>query len=211
MASLSQKLEYFIGWSLTSIRHHDNKLFTKTQPFNQRPEPIITVISPEYESQEKELQLRHTPMGDNVFPHLKWEILDAERDRGKESIVEYLVVVEDPDAPLPMPVVHGIYYGIPQSKTSLSPENFKPSPEGNGLLSGGFKFGRNRMKNIWGGPKPVIGHGQHRYMFQIVGLRSALDEDTLGEMPTRADFEKAIVNKVVAWGVWIGTYERNLP
>ena len=140
-------------------------------------------------------------MGENLFPHLKWETVDAEPYRVKEPIAEYLVVVEDPDAPLPMPVVHGIYYGIPQTKTSLTAEDFEQSPDGCRLLRGGFKFGQNRMKNIWGGPKPVLGHGQHRYMFQVVGLRSALGENTLSERPTRTDIERAIQNKVVAWGV----------
>ena len=66
------------------------------------------------------------------------------------------------------------------------------------------------MKSVWGGPKPVLGHGLHRYMFQVVGLSSDVEGGKLSKVATRAELERAVDRKVVAWGVWIGTYERKL-
>lgn len=117
------------------------------------------------------------------------------RSDGGDSPVEhliasYMLVVEDPDAPLPAPVLHGIYSANPRDKTALSPEDFDPVVDEGNLLRGGFRFGRNRMKSIWGGLNPVLGRGPHTYMVQAVGLRSTLDEGTLSPMPTRAEMER---------------------
>ena len=211
MPSLSEKIEHLIGRSLASIRQHDAKLFTKAQAFTDQPEPTIAVLSPECGStDDAQLQTAHTPMGANRFPQLEWHAMDAGRTRAEGLVAEYLVVVEDPDAPLPAPVVHGIYYGIPGGKTALSPKDFEPLPDGGNMLRGGFRFGRNRMKSIWGGPKPVLGHGPHRYIFQVVGLRSTLDVGMLGQAPTKIDLERAVEGKVAAWGQWVGTFERKL-
>ena len=40
-------------------------------------------------------------------------------------MAQCLVVVEDPDAPLPRLVVHGIYYTMPSNKTTLQPEELQ--------------------------------------------------------------------------------------
>ena len=125
-------------------------------------------------------------------------------------LLEYLVIVEDPDAPLPQPVVHGIYYGIPNNKTTLVPDDFQPSSGKGKSLGGGFKFGVNRPGNVWSGPKPVLGHGLHRYMFQVIGLKSKMEEGRLGDNPTKAHLEKAVEGNIMSWGMWIGTYERKL-
>ena len=50
------------------------------------------------------------------------------------------------------------------------------------------------MKSIWGGPKPMLGHGPHRYSFQVV------DVGMLGQAPTKIDMERAVERKVAAWG-----------
>lgn len=149
-------------------------------------------------------------MGANRFPQLKWHVANTDRETVDDIVAEYLVVVEDPDAPLPAPVVHGIYYAVPRGRITLSPEDFEPIQDGSNMLRGGFRFGRNRMKSIWGGPKPVLGHGSHRYIFQVVGLRSTLDEGTLSRIPTKAELERAVEGKVVAWGLWVATFERKL-
>ena len=208
MPPFLERFEAAIGWLLFSIRGHDAKLFTKTPSFQDYPTPTITVTSPECGESGSQLQLHHTPLGANQFPQLKWtyDITAAAMEGAK--IAEYIVVIEDPDAPLLMPVVHGIYYAIPESKTELHPEDFRSVSEAKSTLSGGFKMGSNRRKNIWSGPKPVLGHGQHRYMFQVVALKSSLEGEKLSGIPTRAELESAIRGKVVGWGMWVGTYER---
>lgn len=198
-----QRIEYAIGRALSSVRGHDAKLFIKGPVFKAHPEPTFPVTSPE--CGESKLQVHHTPMGENRFPELKWD-----PPASAEEISEYLLVVEDPDAPLLMPVVHGIYYAIPATKTLLQPKDFEPVSEQKNMLRGGFKFGGNRMKTVWGGPKPVLGHGSHRYMFQVVALNSSIDQKTITEIPTRAELEKSIEGKITGWGMWTGTYERTM-
>ena len=210
MSSLSDKIEHLIGRALASVRHHDAKLFTRTHAFRDQSEPTIVVTSPECETPDTGLPIDTTPMGANRFPHLKWHMIEIDGKSEEAHIAEYLVIVEDPDAPLPAPVVHGIYYAIPRGKTTLLPEDFEPVQDGSNMLSGGFRYGRNRKKSIWGGPRPVLGHGPHRYMFQVVALRSTLDVDSLSQIPTKTELERAVEGKVVAWGLWVGTFERKL-
>lgn len=112
--------------------------------------------------------------------------------------------MEDPDAPLPSPIVHGIYYGISGESKEFGGEGVVPS---GGLKAGkGFKVGRNRKGTVYIGPRPVLGHGVHRYMFDVVGLREELVG--LNECPTKEELVKAVEGKVVGWGRWMGTFER---
>lgn len=203
MPLLIERIEHIIGRALASVRGHDAKLFIKASVFKDHPEPSFSVTSPECE--KSKLHVDHTPMGQNRFPQLKWD-----PPTSANEIVEYLLVVEDPDAPLPMPVVHGIYYAIPATKTLLQPEDFESISGAKNQLRGGFKFGANRMKSTWGGPKPVLGHGSHRYMFQMVALNSSINGKTISQVPTRGELEKLIQGKVIGWGMWTGTYERRM-
>lgn len=210
MPSFLQRVEALLGRSLVSIRGHDTKLFVRTPAFTDHPEPTLSVASPECGASMSELQIHHTPLGENRFPQLQWEPPSSAKQIGPTEIAEYLIVVEDPDAPLPMPVVHGIYYAIPPSKTLLLPEDFDFVSDDKKSVHGGFKFGSNRMKSVWGGPKPVLGHGLHRYMFQVVGLGSSIEQTFASDIPTRSELERAVEGKVVGWGMWVGTYERKL-
>lgn len=210
MPSFLERVEDALGRSLVSIRGHDNKLFVKTPAFINHPEPTISVASPECGASMSKLQIHHTPLGENRFPQLQWGPPSSADETAQTGIAEYLLVVEDPDAPLPMPVVHGIYYALPPSKTLLLPEDFGAVLEAKNTVRGGFKFGLNRMKSVWGGPKPVLGHGLHRYMFQVVGLGSSIEGRVSSEIPTRSELERAVEGQVVGWGMWIGTYERKL-
>ena len=60
------------------------------------------------------------------------------------------------------------------------------------------------MKSIWGGPKPMLGHGPHWYLFQL------MDVGMLGQAPTKINMERAVEGKVAARGQWAGTFERKL-
>ena len=216
MPKISERIESFLGGVFASVKNHDAKLFIKSPVFRDHPEPTIEVTAPEYGASGSALDVDTTPLGRNQFPALQWvpssnrpeATTSANSASGQgNSIVQYLLVVEDPDAPLPSPVIHGIYYAIPMTKTSVEPGDFEIAGS-SGSLRGGFRYGANRKKCAWSGPRPVLGHGVHRYMFQVVGLKAALEG--LGVIPTRQEIEKAIEGKVVGWGMWIGTYERSL-
>lgn len=123
-----------------------------------------------------------------------------------------MLIVEDPDAPLPTPIAHGVYYAIPVDILSVDALSFDrvAGDDANGL-KGGFKFGQNRMENVYGGPRPVLGHGPHRYFYQVIALSEKLDPNSFATgTPTREELAKAVEGKVLAWGVWIGVFERKL-
>ena len=233
MPSILERLEAFLGRKvLFSFRGRDAKLFVNSAPFTNHSKPTIQVASPECGPSQSSLLLSHTPLATNRFPELQWSVSSILQ----AQIAEYVVIVEDPDAPLPSPVVHGIYYAIPSNKTSLLPADFELSSTPNNAfesvsktinrgrgndeeipasnsLRGGFRYGLNRMKNVWGGPKPVLGHGPHRYFFQVVGLTETVDWDTAGTnksgLLNKAQITRIIDGQVAGWGVWIGTFERS--
>lgn len=210
MPSFLERVENALGGAFASYRGHDDKLFVRSQGFKTHPEPTITVTSPECGESNSQLHLHHTPLSENRFPDLNWSPRASTDGNSHSAIAEYLIIVEDPDAPLPMPITHGIYYAIPPTKTQLTSADFAAVSGSRNDLHGGFKYGLNRRKIIWSGPKPVLGHGQHRYMFQVVGLSSRIEREDSSNIPTRAELEKAVEGKVVAWGMWVGTYERRL-
>ena len=117
-----------------------------------------------------------------------------------------LLVVEDPDAPKPMPFVHLIMYDIPPQTTSL--------PEGtiiNGQLSEqsydlGLKLGTNTLfKPEYMAPSPPPGHGPHRYHFQLIALDLEL---SYSQAPTLIEIKADIEHHVLAFGELVGIYER---
>lgn len=58
------------------------------------------------------------------------------------------------------------------------------------------------------GAKPIIGHGEHRYLFQVIALNQPLDLALLGDTPSKAKMADAVVGKVAGWGCWVGRYNR---
>ena len=76
-------------------------------------------------------------------------------------------------------------------------------------LKGGFRYGKNRRGNIYIPPKPLLGHGPHRYFFTIIALREPINSSNLSELPTAEEVAAEIEGKVVGWGEWVGVYERN--
>ncbi|KAM0797129.1 hypothetical protein BDR22DRAFT_965720 [Usnea florida] len=127
-------------------------------------EPTITITSPECGPSKSSLQIYHTPLGENRFPKLTWNPLapkTGESSPRRAIITEYLIIVEDPDAPLNPS--HTVFITPSQpSKTQLAPGDFAAVSGSRNDVHGGFKYGLNRRKTSWSGPKPVLGHGQHR-------------------------------------------------
>jgi phosphatidylethanolamine-binding protein (PEBP) family uncharacterized protein len=96
-------------------------------------------------------------------------------------VSEVVLIMQDPDAPLPRPVVHLIATGIPPECSSLSEGALSPA------ASRTINFGRGSFGRIgYAGPRPVRGHGVHRYLFQIFALAERLavhaqNSETLGK------------------------------
>ena len=224
MAPLGLHIESLLGILLSPLRAHDSKIFTSSQSptasCSALPTPTITIHSPEVGPSGSKLSFRHTLFAKSQFPELEWTLpaeLAGEDEKGEKKVKEYLLIMEDPDAPMPTPVVHGLFYGIDGSRTRLADSDFEKVDEGvagsgksTHVLRGGFHYGQNRRGEIYTGARAIMSHGIHRYHFQIVALGKRVDWEKVedGKVLTRKEVEEAVRGKLVGWGVWIGNWER---
>lgn len=73
-----------------------------------------------------------------------------------EKVKEYLILVEDADGPIGVPIMHGGFYHIPPTKISLGPEDLlKAKGEKRHIVQGGFKYAKNLRGSVYGGPRPL--------------------------------------------------------
>ncbi len=61
------------------------------------------------------------------------------------------------------------------------------------------------LQRAWLPPDPPPGHGEHRYVFQVFAL---MPGPSFPSPPGRREFIEVILNRAVAVGCLIGTYER---
>jgi len=201
-------LEYYLARLLYNSKGRDAKLLTHGALFQNMPQNIH-VESPELGPSGSHLdRVKHTQYGANKFPELKWT-LDASHTDAQADVKEYLLLVEDPDAPIPIVPNHGLYYAIPPTTTHLRSEDVTLQKEEGGAkwLKGGFRLGRNLRGTVYSGPRPPVGHGEHRYFFQVVALKETLDTATLSPVATKAELVQAIEGKILGYGIWIGVFE----
>jgi Raf kinase inhibitor-like YbhB/YbcL family protein len=154
--------------------------------------PELRLSSPAFEPGGR-LPLRYAGagVGENVSPPLRWTDVPAQAR-------ELVLVLEDPDAPLPSPFMHLILFGIAPDRTELS----------EGALSIGAcagRFGVNTFRRReYAGPRALPGHGPHRYAFQLFALGQALDP----HVATRRQFAEAAAGNVLARGRLDVLFER---
>ena len=133
-------------------------------------------------------------VGDNASPQLSWTQVP-------EDAAELILVVEDPDAPLRRPFVHLIAAGIPASTAGIA----------EGMLCAGnasslFVLGLTTFhKAGYSGPRPLPGHGAHRYVFQLFALNQ---QSTIESGTTRDQLVSALVGKIIARGRLEGYFEQ---
>ena len=142
------------------------------------------------------LPLRYTKDGGDASPPIRWSgVPDTAR--------ELVLLCEDPDAPLPTPFVHWVVYRISPAWGSL-PEGLAKDaiPDAPTFVLQGKNTTR---KPGYTGAAPPLGHGAHRYHFQLF----ALDEPIRLEAgATRDEVVRAMEGHVVAKGELVATYER---
>lgn len=135
------------------------------------------------------IPVRHAQEGDNLPPVVSWSALPP----GTESVV---LMVEDPDAPLPAPFVHWILYDLSPTVTRV----------GDMLGARDGVEGRNsKLKVGYVGCAPPRGDGAHHYHFEVFAL-----DTKLGLKPGagRTEVVKAMEGHVLAQGDLVGTYQR---
>ena len=186
-----------IGHALRPFHAGGEKLASNDQQISRAGgiEDFLDVESVVFEA-DGPIPRKYSGEGENVSPPLRWSGIPA-------GAKELVLICEDPDAPKAEPYIHWVLYGLSAQQTSL-PEGI-PATESLAML-GGFRQGRNSAGKIgYTGPMPPIGHGVHRYHFQLFALFEATG---LSNHPDRDELIDAMSGHVLALGDLVGTYER---
>lgn len=139
---------------------------------------------------------RFTADGEGVSPPLFWTGVPE----GTERLA---LIVEDPDAPAPQPLVHALVWDLPPHDGELREGAIRP--DGAGGISGS-DVGRNSYYGEgWLAPDPPTGHGVHHYAFQLFALAPGPD---VGDTPGRGAVVEAMAGRVLAAGLLTGLYSR---
>lgn len=156
--------------------------------------PRLSVSSPAFTFNGR-LPVKYTADGEGISPPITWGDCPA----GTASIA---LIVEDADSPTPHPLVHAIAIdrtpaGRSLAEGDLSAPNDAPSE---------LEIGSNSFfRHSWLPPDPPPGHGEHRYVFQVFALREGAP---LSKALGRKEFIDVILDRAIAVGCLIGTYER---
>ncbi len=182
-----------VGRALRGVRAGFEKIAGEDRAFAETPD-TIALTSAAFEDGGS-IPAQYTADGAKISPPLAWSNLPP----GTQAVA---LLVEDPDAPAPEPLVHLLAWDLPPSQGSVTGGLFK-SPGHDGLNE---DLGKNSyLQAGWLPPDPPTGHGPHLYVFQAFALDKALSFDGT---PGRKRFLEAIEGHVLAKGMLIGTYER---
>ena len=130
-------------------------------------------------------------VGDNTSPQLSW----AGVPPGTRQLV---LVIDDVDVPLPRPIVHNVAVLDP-TITHVDTGALQPGTAGIRLIPGDLRH------HGYAGPRPIPGHGRHRYRFLVF----ALDEPVAESVTKAKALRNQMAGHVLARGVLTGTYERH--
>jgi Raf kinase inhibitor-like YbhB/YbcL family protein len=188
-----EHVPHWLGAMLRNVRAGHARLAAVDPDLTS--DTVIELSSPAFASGAR-LPQRFTADGIGVSPPLIWGDVPA----GTRSLV---LIVEDPDAPAPRPLVHAIVAGIAPDTRQFAEGTI--APDGTGDAASG-DVGRNSyFVEGWLPPDPPSGHGEHDYAFQLFALGEELDLDA---NPGRSALVAAMAGKVIGLGLLIGTYSR---
>jgi Raf kinase inhibitor-like YbhB/YbcL family protein len=189
-----EHVPHLLGGLLRNVRAGHARLAIVREDL-QLPAAAIDLSSPAFANGGR-LPERFTADGEGISPPLVWgDVPGATRSLA--------LLVEDPDAPAPRPLVHAIVWNLPASERGL--------PEGGIARDGsggpdGRDVGRNSyFAEGWLPPDPPTGHGSHDYVFQLFALGETPDP---GDNPGRSKLLDAMAGNILAAGLLVGTYSR---
>ena len=137
----------------------------------------------------------HSEYGLGISPALSWAAVPRARS--------YAIVMEDPDAADPKPVVHWVAWNIPADTRRLPAGVQERDRLTGGALEGIMQGATSRGTVGWYGPRPPKGDRPHRYHFQLLALDRMLD---LPLGATRDQLLAAAAGHVLATGELVGSY-----
>ncbi|WP_333573333.1 YbhB/YbcL family Raf kinase inhibitor-like protein [Sphingomonas sp.] len=187
-----EHIPHWLGSALKGLRAGANKLAI-VQPELGSFE-VLHLASPAFANGGR-LPERFTADGEGVSPPLFWTGVPE----GTECLA---LIVEDPDAPAPQPLVHAVIWGLPMDG-DLKEGAIRADGAGD---AAGKDVGRNSfLGEGWLPPDPPTGHGPHNYAFQLFALGGGCE---IGENPGRSALVKAMAGHVLAAGLLTGVYSR---
>lgn len=140
----------------------------------------------------------HSAYHEGLSPPLRWNAIPGAQT--------WALIVEDPDAPRELPFVHWMIWGIPGDVTRL--DAGLPNTPRLASPHGAVQGRNDKGDHGWFGAMPPMGHGVHRYHFQLFAVDGPLHmrpESSLNQLVS------ALKGRVVAEGEMIATYERPEP
>lgn len=189
-----EHIPHWLGALMRSMRAGADKLVI-VQPRLGIGEATLRLSSPAFGDRAR-LPARFTADGAGVSPPLVW----TDPPPGTAG---FCLIVEDPDAPAPNPLVHAVVWGIPARERFLAEGAI--ARDGTDRTDG-RDVGRNSFfAEGWLPPDPPTGHGVHDYAFQLFALDAV---PQVGGNPGRGDVVEAMAGHVLAAGLLIGTYSR---
>ncbi len=184
----------WLGAMLRSVRAGHAKLVIVDHDLNVGAESL-DLQSPAFANGAR-LPERFTEDGEGVSPPLVW------RDP-PEGASSFALIVEDPDAPARLPLVHAVVWNIPADERRLAEGAIARDGAGG---PDGRDVGRSSFfTEGWLPPDPPTGHGSHDYVFQLFALS---DTPPLRANPDRGTVVAALKGRVLAAGLLVGTYSR---
>jgi phosphatidylethanolamine-binding protein (PEBP) family uncharacterized protein len=204
-------LEFIIGRMLYPIRGHDSRQILHCPAFKDLPEPNMTLEAPDIGPSGSKLPIYCTCNADDGrgrLPELRWTAPNC-----REQVMEYVLLCEDLDPPIPFLVFHhGLIWAIPASTTRVQSSDIQPDEHAkiSGLTVAGWRFVPNLLGVPYVGAGAHLGHGKHRYVFTVVALNESLMFKS-PEKATKSDIKRAMAGKVIGWGQWTGVFEKSWP
>jgi Raf kinase inhibitor-like YbhB/YbcL family protein len=182
-----------IGKALRGIRAGDKHLAWNAAALAAAPVSISLTSSAFADGQAMPIRYAGQGVGDNVSPPLQWSGVP-------QGAAELVLIMQDPDAPLLRPVVHVIATGISPSTGGLA-EGALGASASPDIKLGRASFGRR----AYAGPRPVPGHGPHRYVFQLVAVARPL---VVATAPNLRELLTALRGNALARGRLTGLFEQ---
>lgn len=103
LSKMTAVIEGVLGYIFQNQKGRDAKAFTTLPAFENHTDPTIEITSPDCGPTNATLTVEYTHDGIGRIPSLEWK---APENIASE-VKEWLLVSEDPDAPLPTPICHG--------------------------------------------------------------------------------------------------------